>query len=137
MTLCQKVLKQECTARRIESMQQSSATPRCREGVAEDCCMLSILPAVPSCFNTFWHYILLHFNDFYTCFTHFFNLLFKITSGEESIGCRVFSSIAACDPQSLRIIQECQSLEDKLDCCGATDVVLHSKVRAKEEHPKG
>ena len=34
------------TVRRIESMQQSSATPknqRCREGVAEDCCMLSIL----------------------------------------------------------------------------------------------
>ena len=24
-------------------------------GVAEDCCMLSILLAVPSCFNSFWH----------------------------------------------------------------------------------
>ena len=38
-------------------MQQSSATPkklRCREGVAEDCCMLSIL-AVPSCTYSFWH----------------------------------------------------------------------------------
>ena len=29
------------------------------------------------------------------------NLLFKITSREESIGCRVFSSIAANDPESL------------------------------------
>ena len=41
-----------------ESMQQSSATPkksRCREGVAEDCCMLSILLAVPSCTYSFWH----------------------------------------------------------------------------------
>ena len=37
MTPCQKLLKQEGTARKIESMQQ------CREGVAEDCCMLSIL----------------------------------------------------------------------------------------------
>ena len=49
MTPCQKLLKQEGTARRIKSMQQSSATPknqRCREGVAEDCCMLSILLAV-------------------------------------------------------------------------------------------
>ena len=39
MTPCQKLLKQEGTARRIESMQQSSATPQnqiCREGVAED-----------------------------------------------------------------------------------------------------
>ena len=74
------VPKQEGTARRIESMQQSSATPknqRCREGVAEDCCMLSILLAVPSCFNSFWHrgiptsYFI--FNDFYTCSTHFFS----------------------------------------------------------------
>ena len=46
------------TARRIESMQQSSATPSLYTssflGVAEDCCMLSILLAVPSCFNSFW-----------------------------------------------------------------------------------
>ena len=47
MPLCQKLLKQEGTARRIESMQQSSATPkkqRCREGVAEDCCMHALNP---------------------------------------------------------------------------------------------
>ena len=40
------------TARRIESMQQSSATPSLHLwfwGVAEDCCMLSILLTVPSC----------------------------------------------------------------------------------------
>ena len=58
MTPCQKVLKQEGTARRIESMQQSSATPSLHLwflGVAEDCCMLSILLPVPSCFNSFWH----------------------------------------------------------------------------------
>ena len=80
MTPCQKLLKQEGTARRIESMQQSSATPknqRCREGVAEDCCMLSILLAVPSCFNSFWHGVIptsyFIFNDFYTCSTHFFS----------------------------------------------------------------
>ena len=56
MTPCQKLLKQEGTRQgsRIESMQQSSATPSLHLwflGVAEDCCMLSILLAVPSCFN--------------------------------------------------------------------------------------
>ena len=49
--------------------------PRCRERVAEDCCMLSIL-ALPSCFNSFWHGVIptsyFIFNDFYTCSTHFF-----------------------------------------------------------------
>ena len=60
-------------------MQQSSATPkksRCREGVAEDCCMLSILLAVPSCTHSFWHGVIptsyFIFNDFYTCFTIFY-----------------------------------------------------------------
>ena len=55
-------------------MQQSSATPqnqRCREGVAEDCCMLSLLLAVPSCIYSFWHGVIptsyFIFNDFYTC----------------------------------------------------------------------
>ena len=76
MTPCQKLLKQEGTARRIESMQQSSATPSLHLwflGVAEDCCMLSILLAVPSCFNSFWHGVIptsyFVFNDFYTCLT--------------------------------------------------------------------
>ena len=39
-------------------MQQSSATPqnkRCRDWVAEDCCMLSLLLALPSCIYSFWH----------------------------------------------------------------------------------
>ena len=75
MTPCQKLLKQEGTARRIESMQQSSATPSLHLwflGVAEDCCMLSILLSVPSCFNSFWHGVIptsyFIFNDFYTCY---------------------------------------------------------------------
>ena len=71
MTPCQKLLKQEGTARRIESMQQSSATPSLHLwflGVAEDCCMLSILLAVPSCFNSFWHGVIpTSYYDFYTC----------------------------------------------------------------------
>ena len=74
MTPCQKLLKQEGTAKRIESMsmQQSSATPSVHLwflGVAEDCCMLSILLAVPSCFNSFWHGVIptSYFKDFYTC----------------------------------------------------------------------
>ena len=72
MTPCQKLLKQEGTARRIKSMQQSLATPSLHLwflGVAEDCCMLSILLAVPSCFNSFWHGGILRptSDDFYTC----------------------------------------------------------------------
>ena len=53
-------------------MQHSSATPktpRYREGFVEDCCMLSILLAVPSCFNSFWHSVIpTSYCDFYTCF---------------------------------------------------------------------
>ena len=74
MTPCQTV-ETRSTARRIESMQQSSATPkksRCREGVAEDCCMLSILLAVLLVSTVFGTVSSLHpiyfiFNDFYTC----------------------------------------------------------------------
>ena len=55
-------------------MQQSSTTPSLHLdflGVAEDCCMLSILLAVPSCTYSFWHGVIptsyFIFNDFYTC----------------------------------------------------------------------
>ena len=55
-------------------MQQSSATSSLHLwflGVAEDCCMLSILLAVPSCIYSFWHGVIptshFIFNDFYTC----------------------------------------------------------------------
>ena len=55
-------------------MQQSSATLSLHLwflGVAEDCCMLSILLAVPSCIYSFWHGVIptsyFIFNDFYTC----------------------------------------------------------------------
>ena len=48
------------------------------------------------------------------------SLLFKISSDGDSIGNRIYSSLTAKDSQSLRIIQECKSLEDKLACLGAT-----------------
>ena len=71
MTPCQKLLKQEGTARWIESMQQSSATPKNRDvgrglwkivGCSQSTsqCLLVLARCHP--------YILLHF---YTCFTHF------------------------------------------------------------------
>ena len=56
-----KLYIQEGTARRIESMQQSSATPSLHLwflGVVEDCCMLSFLLAVPSCRYSFWHSVI-------------------------------------------------------------------------------
>ena len=103
MTPCQKLLKQEGTARRIESMQQSSATPknqRCREGVAEDFCMLSILLAVPSCFNSFWHGVIptsyFIFNDFYTCSTHFFSHKY----GKHTLGSLAIVHVHECSQDS-------------------------------------
>ena len=47
--------------RRIERMQQSSTTPknqRCRDWVAEYCCILSLLLAVPSCIYSVWHCVI-------------------------------------------------------------------------------
>ena len=60
------------------------------------------------------------------------NLLFKINSEEDSIGCHIFSKLAAKDPQSLRIIQECRYLEDRVECHGATDNILNSETSLKE-----
>ena len=52
---------------------------RCRDWVAEDCCMLSLLLAVPSCIYSFWHGVIptshFIFNDFYTYFTNFLSRL--------------------------------------------------------------
>ena len=60
------MLIQEGTARRIES----------REGVAEDCCMLSILLAVPSCFNSFWHGVIpTSYFDFFFLFHSLFSAI--------------------------------------------------------------
>jgi len=36
----------------------------------------------------------------------------------------MYTSLAVANPQSLRLIQECLSLENKLDCYGVTDLVL-------------
>ena len=45
---------------------------RCRDWVAEDCCMLSLLLAVPSCIYSFWHDVIpTSYFIFYTCFTNF------------------------------------------------------------------
>ena len=50
------------------------------------------------------------------------NLLSKVSSEGESIGCRMYTSLAVANPQSLRLIQEYLSLENKLDCHGATNL---------------
>ena len=54
------------------------------------------------------------------------NLLSKVSSGGESIGCHMYTSLAVANPQSLRLIQECLSLENKLDCHGVTDLVYNN-----------
>ena len=52
------------------------------------------------------------------------NLLSKVSSEGESIGCRMYTSLTVADPLSLRLVQECLSLENKLDCHSASDLVL-------------
>ena len=61
--------------------------PRCRDWVAEDCCILSLLLAVPSCIYSFWHGVIptsyFIFNDFYTCFLIFYpGLALTVAHGE-------------------------------------------------------
>ena len=60
------------------------------------------------------------------------SLLFKVSSGEDSIGCRIFSNLSVTDPQSLKVIQECRSLEGKLDCQGITDDVMGAQTSMKQ-----
>ena len=55
------------------------------------------------------------------------SLLCKIQSDEDSIGCRVYSSLTASDPESIRLIQECQFLEGKLGCHGVTERVVNGR----------
>ena len=55
MTLYPKLLKQEGTARRIESMQQSSATPSLDIFGFGGLNILLYALNPPACFNSFWH----------------------------------------------------------------------------------
>ena len=49
----------------------------------EDCCMLLIFLAVPSCFNSFWYGVIpTSYYDFYTCLTHFFSHRY----GQDTVG---------------------------------------------------
>ena len=50
----------------------------------------------------------------------------------QSIGCRMYTSLTIADPLSLRLVQECLSLESKLDCHGATDLVLKTDNNSQD-----
>ena len=56
-------------------------------------------------------------------------LLSKVSSGE---GLNWLLCFLQPDPQSLRIVQECRSLEAKLDCYGVTDNVVGAVVSVKQ-----
>ena len=124
MTPCQKLLKQEGTARRIESMQQSSATPSLHLwflGVAEDCCMLSILLAVPSCFNSFWHGVIptsyFIFNDFYTCNNRCFT--FGIGSGASTA---LVEGLAQAGNGAAEFVKEGERMQPKVSISHIMDI---------------
>ena len=59
------------------------------------------------------------------------NLLSKVSSEGESIGCCMYTSLPVADPLSLRLVQECLLLENKLDCHGATNLVLKADKTLK------
>ena len=52
-------------------------------------------------------------------------LLCKVQSDKDSIGCRVYSSLTASDPESIRLIPKCQFLVRKLGCDGVTALVVN------------
>ena len=85
MTPCQKLLKQEGTARRIESMQQS---------VAEDCCMLSMCLLVSIVFGMVSS---LHPTSFLMIFT-LVSLIFNHKYGQDTVGslASLHSCYSAC-----------------------------------------
>ena len=59
----------------VESMQQSSATPKNRDvgrGLQKIVACSHPYLAVASCIYSFWHGVIPTSYDFYTCFTHFF-----------------------------------------------------------------
>ena len=60
------------------------------------------------------------------------NLLAKISSDEDTVGGRIYSKLSAIDPQSLQIVQECKSLEEKLKCRGVTQSMLKLECSSRE-----
>ena len=56
----------------------------------------------------------------------------KISSDEDTVGGRIYSKLSAIDPQSLRIVQECKSLEEKLKCRGVTQSMLKLECNSRE-----
>ena len=56
-------------------------------------------------------------------------LLSKLSERGDSIGGQIFSGLPH---ESLRIVQECRYLEEKLSCQGCTDVLLSSQSSRKE-----
>ena len=83
MTPCQKLLKQEGTARWIESMQKSSATPKNRD-VGRGLRKHALNPPHSAfLFQQFlaWCHPFFIFNDFYTSFTHFSQQCIAIGNG--------------------------------------------------------
>ena len=58
------------------------------------------------------------------------SLLAKLSEGEDSIGSQIFSSLPK---ESLRLVQECRYLEEKLSCQGCTNSLLNSQSSLREK----
>ena len=82
---------------------------RCRDWVAEDCCMLSLRLAVPSCICSFWHGVIptsyFIFNDFYTCFTNFLSLSLDCSARRDAIHVRYYITRATRTRTRMRIVR--------------------------------
>ena len=58
--------------------------------------------------------------------------LSKVSSEGESIGCRMYTFLTIADPLSLRLVQGYLSLESKLNCHSATDLVLKTDNNSQD-----
>ena len=58
--------------------------------------------------------------------------LSRVSSEDDSIGCHIFSKLERNDCYFLRILQECWSLEDKLNCCGIANAILNQEIISKK-----
>ena len=126
-------------------MQQSSATPSLHLwfwGVAEDCCMLSLLLAVPSCIYSFWHGVIptsyFIFNDFYTCsiihvspsvYTKLPSCIYSFWHGVIPTSYFIFNDFYTCIPCSGHVHQESHlskpDFETRNLCCSLNEESMY------------
>ena len=60
------------------------------------------------------------------------SLLAKVSSEEESVGSKIFIGLQNKNEHSVKITQECKSLEEKIGCSGLTNSLVAGDVSLKK-----